>query len=235
MNEAAPSGPGAKLWLTLAVRLTLFALIFLLPAGTWRWPEAWGVISLWAGFAIGSTVFLARHDPELLAERAKASPTQEGQKAWDKVVMLGMFAAGIGLYVVPGLDVQRFGWSQPFPAPVEIAAMLLHLPGFALMHWVTRENTFLSRVVKIDEERGHAVITTGPYAVVRHPMYAGIILLVLALPTALGSRFALIPAAALIVLFILRTSLEDRTLQGELQGYPEYAEQTPYRLVPGIW
>lgn len=104
-----------------------------------------------------------------------------------------------------------------------------------LLGWVMRENTFLSQVVKIDKDRGHKVVTTGPYAVVRHPMYIVVIILLFAVPVALGSRFALILAAFLTLLLIIRTNFEDRTLHEELKGYPEYAKQTRYRLIPGIW
>lgn len=129
----------------------------------------------------------------------------------------------------------RFGWSEPFPVWLEIAAMVVHLPCFLLILFVMRENTYLSRVVKIDEKRGHEVITTGPYAIVRHPMYTAVITMVLAMPIALGSRWGLIPAATMVVLLLARTALEDRTLHQELTGYQDYAEKTRYRLIPGIW
>ena len=132
------------------------------------------MIGLWVAFAITITVFLSRHDPVLLAERLKASPVQKGQKAWDKVLMLLMFIAGFGIYIIPGFDVVRFGWSEPLPVGVEILAMVMHVPGFVFIGWVMHENTYLSRVVKITAERGHQVITTGPYALVRHPMYSAV-------------------------------------------------------------
>ncbi len=113
--------------------------------------------------------------------------------------------------------------------------MLVHLPCFLFLGWVMRENTFLSQVVKIDKDRDHQVVTTGPYALVRHPMYTVVIVLLFAVPVALGSRFALILAVFLTLLLIIRTYLEDRTLHAELEGYPEYAKQTQYRLIPGIW
>jgi protein-S-isoprenylcysteine O-methyltransferase Ste14 len=101
--------------------------------------------------------------------------------------------------------------------------------------WIMKENTYLAQVVKIDEERGHKVITTGPYSWVRHPMYFVVIILLFAVPVALGSRYALIVAALLTILLVVRTCFEDRTLMRELEGYPEYAKKTPYRLIPGIW
>jgi protein-S-isoprenylcysteine O-methyltransferase Ste14 len=162
-------------------------------------------------------------------------PLHKDQKIWDKVIMLLFFIAGIGLYLVPGFDVVRYEWSESLPLWMKVLAMLVHLPCFVLLAWVMRENTYLSQVVKIDEERGHTVITTGPYALVRHPMYIVVFVLLFAVPVALGSRFALILAMFLTVLLIVRTYLEDRTLHAELEGYPEYAKKTPYRLIPGIW
>jgi protein-S-isoprenylcysteine O-methyltransferase Ste14 len=129
----------------------------------------------------------------------------------------------------------RYEWSDPLPLWVRVIAMLVHVPCFVLLGWIMRENTYLSQVVKIDKERGHKVITTGPYALVRHPMYTVVIILLFAVPVALGSRFALFISLFLMVLLIVRTYLEDRTLHVELVGYPEYAKQTIYRLIPGIW
>ena len=226
--DAKPSQQmlSAKIWLSLIVRMTMFAIALLWPAGTWQWWEAWILIGLWAAFAVATIVFLIRNDPALLAERMKSSPVQKGQKRWDKVLMLLMIIVGIGLYIIPGFDVVRYEWSEPLPLWLEILAMVLHVPGFVFIVWVMHENTYLSRVVKIDEERGQQVITTGPYALVRHPMYSAVIVLVFAVPMALGSRFGLIPAALMAVLMIVRTVFEDRTLHTELTGYP---------LMPGVW
>jgi protein-S-isoprenylcysteine O-methyltransferase Ste14 len=235
MNQQDQPKVGAKLWLSLALRMAAFAVALLWPAGTWRWWEAWALIGLWLAFAGAATVFLSRHDPALLAERLKTSPVQKGQKTWDKVLMLLMFVAGLGIYIVPGFDVVRFGWSEPLPVWVEVLAMVVHVPGFLFIGWVMRENTYLSRVVRIADERGHHVITTGPYALVRHPMYCAVIVMLFAVPVALGSRFGLIPAALMVALVVVRTFLEDRTLHAELPGYLEYAKETRYRLIPGIW
>jgi len=215
--------------------MTLFAIALLWPAGTWYWWEAWIVIVLWTFFGVVMTHYLLRHDPTLLAERLRLVPLDEAQKAWDKVVMLLFFIAGIGLYIVPGFDVVRYEWSEPLPAWMRFVAMLVHLPCFVFLGWVMRENTYLSQVVKIDQEREHQVVTSGPYSLVRHPMYTVAIILLFAVPVALGSRFALILSICLTVLLIVRTYLEDRTLHAELNGYSDYAKNTQYRLVPGIW
>ena len=149
--------------------------------------------------------------------------------------MLLFFIAGIGLYLIPGFDVVRYEWSEPFPLWMRITAMLVHIPCFLLLGWVMRENTYLAQVVKIDKARGHKVITTGPYSLVRHPMYTVIIVLLYVVPVALGSRYALIIALFLTILLIVRTYFEDRTLYKELEGYPEYTQQTLYRLIPKVW
>ncbi len=223
------------IWLSFIVRMTLFAIALMWPAGTWYWWEAWVLVGLWTVFGLVMTIYLLRNDPALLVERLKLVPFHKEQKVWDKALMLLVFITGIGLYLLPGFDVIRYEWSDPFPVWVRVIAMLIHIPCFVLLGWVMRENTYLSQVVKIDKERGHKVITTGPYAYVRHPMYTITIILLFAVPVALGSRFTLIISLFLIVLLIVRTYLEDRTLHAELVGYPEYAKQTIYRLIPGVW
>jgi len=231
MNKHNP----LKIWLHFVVRMTLFAVALMWPAGTWQWWEAWVLVGLWTLYGLVMTMYLLRNDPALLSERLKLVPLHKEQKAWDKALMLLFFIAGIGLYLLPGFDVIRYEWSDPLPLWVRVIAMLIHIPCLALLGWIMHENTYLSQVVKIDKERDHKVITTGPYAVVRHPMYTVTIILLFAVPVALGSQFSLIISLFLTVLLIVRTYLEDRTLHTELVGYPEYAKQTVYRLIPGIW
>ena len=227
-------GPG-MIWFRFTLRMSLFAVALLWPAGTWQWWEAWVLVGLWTAFGVVMTRYLMRHDPALLAERMKLLPLHPEQKAWDRILMLIFVLAGFGLYVVPGFDVIRFGWSEPMPIWLRVPAILIHIPCFVALGWIMRENTFLAQVVKIDTQRGHQVITTGPYALVRHPMYTTVIVLLFAVPTALGSRFALLLALLLTVLLIVRTCLEDRTLQDELDGYREYTKATPFRLIPHVW
>lgn len=223
------------IWLSLIVRMTLFAVALMWPAGTWYWWEAWVMVGLWTIFGVVMTLYLMQYDPELLAERLKLVPLHKEQKAWDKVIMLLFLIAGIALYIIPGFDVVRYGWSEPLPYWMKAVAVLIHIPSFFLLGWIMRENTYLAQVVKIDKQRDHHVITTGPYAVVRHPMYTVVIILLFAVPIALGSRYALILTVFLTMLLIVRTYLEDRTLHLELKGYPEYTKKTPYRLMPGVW
>ena len=235
MNKQAQIQNDIKLWFSLVVRMTLFAVALMWPAGIWNWWEAWVLVGLWTVFGVVMTHYLLRYDPALLAERMKLVPLHKEQKDWDKVLMLLFFIVGIGLYITPGFDVVRYEWSDPFPVWTRILAIIVHLPCFLFLGWIMRENTYLSQVVKIDKERGHQVITTGPYALVRHPMYTVIIVLLFAVPVALGSRFALILAMFLTLLLIVRTYFEDCTLYTELEDYPEYTKQTPYRLIPKVW
>ena len=223
------------IWLSFIIRMTFFAIALMWPAGTFKWWEAWVLVILWAIYGVVTIFYLIRDDPALLAERLKLVPIHKEQKSWDKALMLLFFIAGIALYILPGFDVIRYEWSDPLPLWLRIFAFLVHIPCLVILIWIMRENTYLSQVVKIDKARDHKVITTGPYAYVRHPMYTIVIILLFAVPVALGSRFSLILSLFLTVLLILRTYLEDRTLQAELEGYTEYAKQTRYRLVPKIW
>lgn len=235
ISKQDPLHSPTRIWLSLAVRMTLFAVALMWPAGIWNWWEAWVVVGLWAVFGVIMTNYLLHNDPELLAERLKLTPFQKEQKNWDKVIMLIFFIAAIALYIIPGFDVVRYEWSEPLPLWMKVIAILIHFPCFVLLGWVMRENTYLSQVVKIDKQRDHHVITTGPYALVRHPMYTVTIVLLFAVPVVLGSRYALILSVFLAVLLIVRTYLEDRALHAELKGYPDYIKQTPYRLMPGVW
>lgn len=138
------------------------------------------------------------------------------------------------LLILPGLDAVRFGWSK-VAFFVKLLAFIGFLPGSAITFWAMRENAFLSDVVRIQEDRRHTVCTTGPYKYVRHPVYMGVILIMVCFPFSLGSLYTMIPAVIIVILFFIRTALEDKTLREELPGYVEYAQKVRYRLIPGIW
>jgi protein-S-isoprenylcysteine O-methyltransferase Ste14 len=155
-------------------------------------------------------------------------------KTWDKIILVVYSILTMIMLAVAGLDAVRYQWTH-VPLMVKALGFLGFIPAYMLVFWTMMENRYLSEIVRIQEERGHEVCTTGPYRYVRHPMYVGVIIFVLCLPLALGSFYALFLGVLIILVFLIRTSLEDKTLQNELPGYKEYAEQVRYRLVPGIW
>jgi len=227
---APPLTPG-RLVAKLATAILLLALALLVPAGTWRWPAAWAYVGLYLAFAVPVGIWLRRTNPALLADRVDWS--KRAPKAWDRVLLGLLVPFFVAVYATAGLDF-RFGWSD-LPLPLRGACFALVGSFYVLLFFVLRENAFLSRVVEVHPEAGHRVVTTGPYAVVRHPMYAGYILWVLATPLALGSLPALAPAAVIAAGVVVRTVLEDRALPAELPGYAEYAERVRWRLLPGVF
>ncbi len=201
-------------------------------AGTFNWPEAWVYLVIQFGWSVGLSIFLWRHDIELLKDRMKF--TKKSAKGWDKVMTFVSMPFYIPYLVLPGLDAVRYQWSH-VPIWAKVACFIVIVASFLWISWIMKENTYLSRFVEIQEDRGHKVITTGPYKFVRHPMYISASILMIALPIALGSLYALIPMAFITVFIIIRTYLEDKTLHKELEGYVEYAKITRYRLIPGVW
>ncbi len=209
---------------TIAMAVILFA-----SAGTPDWAAGWAYVGL---VSIGTVASMLIVDTELLAERS-----QVGQGAQTIDVVLAVTMARVGpaaIAAVAGLDL-RFGWMPEIPRVLSAAGMLGVILGYAIGMWAMASNKFFSGVVRIQSERGHEVVTGGPYAIVRHPGYAGTILAVLGTPLMLGSMWALIPAAATIGVIIARTALEDRTLMQCLSGYKAYARCVRCRLLPGVW
>jgi protein-S-isoprenylcysteine O-methyltransferase Ste14 len=211
-----------------------YGLILFLAAGRLDWIWGWALLGVLTAFLAAHVLILVPIDPELLAEREKGL-RGPGVKAWDKWV--SALAAGVlpvASWVVAGLDT-RFGWTGPMPLAYHVGGLLFMLLGFALFLWAMASNAFFSEGVRIQEERGHAVATGGPYRYVRHPGYVGAMLAQLATPFLLGSPWAFVPGVGSVALYAVRTHLEDRTLIEELPGYREYAGRTRYRLLPGVW
>jgi len=216
-----------KMTLMMLAMLVVFGLLFFLPAGTFNYWQAWVYTFILFSVTISMTVYLYINDPALLERRMKFKERKEQQK-W---IITSSYPVFILVFILPGFD-QRFGWSQMAPA-VSIAADLLVLLSYGLIFLVFRENSYTSRVVEVS--KGQKVVSTGPYAVVRHPMYSGTIMMYLLSPLALGSWVAAIPAPLLVVVIILRILDEEKTLAAELAGYREYMQKVKYRLIPGIW
>jgi protein-S-isoprenylcysteine O-methyltransferase Ste14 len=217
----------------LGFQLLLLAAILFFSSGRLDWWFAWiylGIFVLEVG--VNSSVLL-RTKPELIAERARQFTPQT--KRWDRVLatLWGVMSAIVAL-LVAGLD-KRFGWSPQIPLAVQLAAMLFHMFGSAFSAWALVSNAFFAGTVYVQTERGHAVVSTGPYRIVRHPGYLGWMVSGIAAPLMLGSLWAILPGIVAVVALVARTALEDQTLREELPGYQDYASNVHYRLVPGIW
>jgi len=220
----------AKAWLALAVLTVVMALLLFVPAGTLHYWQAWVYLAIFAGVSALTTLDLIRKDPALLERRMRGGPTAEKQPT-QKVIMLGMSIGFIALLVVPALD-HRFGWSAA-PLGGVVAGELLVVLGFYLIFLVYRENTFTSATIEVAENQ--KVISTGPYARVRHPMYASAILYLLGTPLALGSYWGLVPVVAMMPFLVWRILAEERFLARNLAGYTDYQKRIHHRLVPFVW
>lgn len=189
------------------------------------------MVAVTLAWSAATAIVILRVSPDLLAERMGRA---KGGKRWDRALMGIVGLLILVRPIVAGLD-QRYGWTSGIALAAQIAALVVCVLGYALVVWATASNAYFSQIVRIQDERGHAVAMGGPYRTVRHPAYVGTILTELAAPILLASWWALIPSAVSIILFVVRTALEDRTLREELPGYAEYAAKVHWRLLPGVW
>jgi protein-S-isoprenylcysteine O-methyltransferase Ste14 len=240
-NRMEPLSPGQarpaawralrkRILAVLAVILVMDLLLFV-PAGRLDWPEAWILSLLYGAFLLAYVVWGTLRAPDLLKERSQVA---QNVKPWDKVIMAIYTVLLLTTPILAGLDVGRAQWSQ-MPVLLQVLGLAGIVWAGALIFWTVLTNAYLGRMVRIQEDRGHQVISGGPYHYVRHPMYVGIILLFPCMALFVGSWWALAPASLIALLMVIRTALEDRTLQAELPGYAEYARQVRYRLLPGVW
>jgi len=208
------------------------AAVLMLSAGRWDWAAGWIYVGIFLAFDAASALLVIPRNPELLIERVTR---KQGVADWDKVIM--PLAAGflplVG-WIIAGLDL-RFGWAPAVRPGLQAAGLVLTVIGYAVVAWAMGANAFFSAVVRIQEERGHRVASSGPYRWIRHPGYLGAILFSGAVPFLLGSWWALIPGFFSILLYVIRTDLEDKMLIKELPGYADYAESVKFLLIPGIW
>jgi protein-S-isoprenylcysteine O-methyltransferase Ste14 len=213
--------------------IVIIPFLPLLISWRWDWWEAWvyAMIGI-LGFAI-SRVLAARRHPDLIAERARFMQ-HENAKPWDKLLAPFLGLGGGLVMLVAGLDAQ-FDWSPTFSLPVKILSLVIILSGYALGSYALIENRFFSGMVRIQTDRGHQVVSSGPYRWMRHPGYAGALLTYLATPLFLDSGWAFLPTVFITFLLVIRTALEDRFLQDELEGYRDYVKRVRYRLLPGVW
>ena len=213
--------------LRLIIGILLISAMFFLPAGTLNYWQAWAWLgALFIPMGI-SLVYLYKTDPKLLERRTRTNETHPKQR---RIIMASTVYLLI-IFIVPGLDV-RYGWSN-VPVWLCLAADVVVLASYILYILVLKTNTYASRVIEV--EQGQQVITNGPYALVRHPMYLSMILMMTATPLALGSYWAMLPSFLFIALLAARAKNEEELLQKELEGYNEYMQKTRYRLFPGVW
>jgi protein-S-isoprenylcysteine O-methyltransferase Ste14 len=212
-----------------AVILVMDLLLFI-PAGRLDWAAAWVLSVLYGVFLLAYAVWGTLKAPDLLKERSQVA---ENVKVWDKVIMAIYTVLLLATLVLAGLDAGRVRWSQ-MAVGWQVLGLLGIILSACVIFWTILTNAYLGRMVRIQEDRGHQVVTGGPYRWVRHPMYVGIIVLFPCMTLFLGSWWALVPAGLIALLMVIRTALEDRTLQAELPGYAEYAQRVRYRLLPGV-
>lgn len=221
-------------WIRLIVAYLLIPLVLLTCGGDFGWWQAWGYSLLIVTVGLGGRIWAERRHPGLLAERQNKEMVQSA-KPWDKLLApLMALSVSFPMVIVAGLD-HRFAWSPAFPLWLIVLGFFLISLGYAFAAWAVVENRFFYSVVRIQVDRGHVVCDTGPYRIVRHPGYAGNVLALPGMVLALSSMWTLIPAAVALIIAVLRTELEDQTLQDELPGYPDYARRVRYRLIPGIY
>ena len=221
-------------WIRLVVFYLLIPLVLLICGGDLGWWQAWLYSLLIVAAGIGGRMWAEQRHPGLMSERQNIENIQNA-KAWDKVLApLMAVSVGFPMVIVAGLD-HRYNWSPEFPLWIIITGFILISLGYAFAAWALAENRFFSSVVRIQRDRGHVVCDSGPYRIVRHPGYAGNLLALPGIVLALSSMWALIPAAVALIIAVIRTVLEDQTLQDELPDYREYAQCVRYRLIPGIY
>lgn len=222
----------AKLLLQNLIWVVVMGALLFMPAGTLHWPAAWVFLGTIAILGIAGGSWLAKHDPALLAERMHPM-MQSDQPAADKIFMLVFGFVALIWFLAIGFDKRYHASDMPLGLQVLGFAMLVLSGGFIM--WVMRENSFAAPVVKLQTERGHRVVSTGPYAWVRHPMYSGTVLFFVGAPLLLGSWWGVAMSPLFVLLFAIRVRIEERALVAGLPDYADYARRVRYRLVPGLW
>ncbi len=222
-----------RIVIMLLLVLVLFPMLPILISGHWDWWQAWVMMAVYILSFVISRALAARKTPDILKERANYGQHQNTQ-SWDKWLSPLVAFGSVIILLVAGLDA-RFRGSAGFPLAVQLAGLALILAGYLLASYAFIENAYFSGTVRIQEERGHRVISSGPYGWMRHPGYSGSLIASLGMPLLLNSAWAFIPVVIFGAFFVIRTRLEDRFLQANLPGYRQYAQKVRYRLLPGVW
>lgn len=230
-SQPADRPSPARITFSAAAGIAGLAALLFVPAGRIDWFAGWLYLAIVVVYFAANYVYLNRVNPELIAHRMRMG---KGTKRWDKVWLWLNTPVFLSIHVVAGLDAERFGWSQ-MPEWLWPVGLAVFVAGSVLVSWSMGVNPFFEKTVRIQSERGHRVIDTGPYRIVRHPGYLGFFGWLVSTPLLLGSWWAFAPAALSLFSFIGRTALEDRTLRRELTGYEDYARRVRYRILPGVW
>jgi protein-S-isoprenylcysteine O-methyltransferase Ste14 len=213
----------------LFLLLAMAALVFV-PAGTFRYWQAWTFLAVYFAWSLALTLYLLKEDPELLQRRMRGGPAAEKEPV-QKVIMVITSLGFIGLLVIPALD-HSFAWSQ-MPPVMALAGDILVGIGWLAIFFVFRENSFTSATIELAPDQ--KVISTGPYALVRHPMYSGALVMLLGIPIALGSWWGVLIIAVILPALIWRLFEEEKFLARNLAGYVEYQNGVKFRLIPMVW
>ena len=230
------SEPDPAQWRSIAARAIpvplVLALLLFLPAGDIAWTGGWVFLLVFVALSVAAVLCLRRVNPEIFAARSRM--IRAGTKHWDRILLGFLIPSIVAIVPVAALDAGRFHWSRASPWTVG-AGYLLLAAGMAVMVWAQAVNRFFEPSVRIQTDRGHHVVDTGPYAAIRHPGYAAAFPLLAGMALSLGSWLALLPAGLAALLLVMRTAWEDRTLRAELPGYAAYARRVRFRLLPGAW
>jgi len=231
--EKAKSLQVARIVVMLLLVLVVIPLLPIFISGRWDWWQAWIMAAVFLLSFIVSRILAARRTPDILKERANYGQ-HENTQPWDKWLSPLVAFGSVFVFLVAGLDA-RYHWSAGFSLPVELLGLVLLLAGYVIASYAFIVNAYFSGTVRIQAERGHKVVSSGPYGWVRHPGYMGSLVASLGMPLLLDSAWAFIPVVIFGVFFVIRTRLEDRFLQTNLQGYRKYAQKVRFRLLPGVW
>ncbi|MNK46215.1 Isoprenylcysteine carboxyl methyltransferase (ICMT) family protein [compost metagenome] len=230
----APSRPSFPKFVLTLVSQLVYPILIVGLSGDWRWVAGW-TFGLWFSFfCILTITYLYFQDPALLAERSRR-PGSGGEPVWDRYATAAIFVFFFAWLVLMPLDAKRFHWSEGFPLGLQVLGGVLLLLSSFLMFRAVADNTFASSLVRIQEERGQTVISSGVYRIVRHPMYLGAVCMTLGAPLLLGSRLGLMLSPLVIGVLILRIIGEERLLADQLEGYDAYRRKVRYRLIPWVW
>ena len=229
-TKQSAGGFPVKRMILLVGGILAYAAVLFLIAGRTDWWQAWAYLAIWLATLASMMVIMHARHPDLIAARTRR---HADTKTFDRIILAFYSPLPLILVLTAGLD-KRFGWSD-MPSTWSIGGLVLLLLGILPSAWALAANPHFEATVRIQKDRGHRVISSGPYRYVRHPGYLSVVLTSVATAFLLGSFWALVPAAAITALLSLRTALEDRTLRRELSGYEEYADRVRYRLIPGLW